>query len=523
MIELPPRCRARYQVETVLGSGGHGMVLAATDLRLGRPVALKLMHAQLAQDPDSIARFAHEAKVTAGLSHPNVARVYDHDFEDGVFWISYERLPGPDLATYFKQHGMLSVAESCSISLQVAEALTEAHARDIIHRDVKPENVVAAGGDVWKMTDFGLAKWSKSQAVATVAGVIFGTPAYLAPERILGHPPAPASDIYALGITLFELVSGKVPFQHENFMDVLKAHLEGEIPRLSGDVPTGLESIIRHALSKEPQDRPSAAEFARALMNYARAVQVPSTSPVRPGLKSLETPTVRVQNPAQKVHFPRSYRWGAVLFIALVLSVGLADLVSSKRRKRPPGTPATTQIAQQIDKLLSSTGALYAEINNEQLSRFKPREPGSPEVTPTEIYFRDHGPSTRRCIRRIVEAINWAGTLEAPAVAARSRAYAQVIFTLQDLRLLFNLNNIARESERVLDAILQRHGAELASWWAECDLPATRELLLIALPITENLPKALPVRIALDTSLKLHHAARRANLETLTRRCAELY
>ena len=200
------------------------MVLA-TQQGVDRPVAIKLLHAEHVADVEQVRRCCDEARVTASLAHPNVVRVLDFDVEAGVPWIAYEYLDGETLHARLAR-GRLPWVEAARAAADVLAALEAAHARGVLHRDIKPQNVLSARSGEWKVADFGIAKWTGRSAVKTRTGMLVGTPEYVAPEVLAGQPAGPPADLYATGALLHELVCGAPPFRDDNLVNVLRAHLE---------------------------------------------------------------------------------------------------------------------------------------------------------------------------------------------------------------------------------------------------------------------------------------------------------
>ncbi|MBI4863623.1 MAG: serine/threonine protein kinase, partial [Candidatus Riflebacteria bacterium] len=208
MLKLPPACARKFRVVRHLGDGTYGSVHLVTQIDLERPAVVKILRPEVAADPEQLGRFDQEARLTAMLTHPHIVVVLDHGVEDGIPWIAYEYVPGRALREVLR-NGPLPWPEALRIVSQIAQALEEVHARGVIHRDLKPENVLEARPGVYKVADFGIAKWADG-TVRTQAGVVLGTPAYMAPE-VVGDGPTFRSDLYSLGILLFELLTGSVP------------------------------------------------------------------------------------------------------------------------------------------------------------------------------------------------------------------------------------------------------------------------------------------------------------------------
>ena len=258
----------RYAIGELLGRGGMGEVFDAVDLRLDRPVALKRLRADLANDPAMRRRVEVEARLAARLVHPNVVTVFDSGVEDGHPFIVMERLDGRTLADTLAE-GPLAAADVRTAGLQILEALAAAHDIGLIHRDVKPGNVLAAGGGGWKVADFGIATSTGAEHTITRTGELLGSPSYLAPERIEGRPATPVSDLYALGVLLYEAASGVRPFGDDAPLALAMRIREGtHVPlrEAARDIDPELASAIERAMSLDPAARfGSAREMASAL------------------------------------------------------------------------------------------------------------------------------------------------------------------------------------------------------------------------------------------------------------------
>jgi len=282
---------ARFRVTAAIGAGGMGEVYRATDTKLGREVAIKVLPAEVARDKERLARFEREAKLLASLNHPGIAHVYGFEsatLEDGssAHFLAMELVPGEDLAERLK-HGAVPVDEAIEIAKQIAEALDEAHEKGIVHRDLKPANVKLTPDGQVKVLDFGLAKayagdaasgssadLSQSPTLAhtgTQAGVILGTAAYMSPEQARGKPVDKRADIWAFGVVLFEMLSGTRLFAGETVSDTLAAVLREEVPwaRLPADTPPAAVRTLRRCLNRDPKRRLHSAADARLEMEEA--------------------------------------------------------------------------------------------------------------------------------------------------------------------------------------------------------------------------------------------------------------
>ncbi|HEY7724588.1 MAG TPA: serine/threonine-protein kinase, partial [Anaeromyxobacteraceae bacterium] len=227
----------RYRLVEVIGEGGMGAVFRAEHVRIGKALAVKLLRGAFARDPDAVKRFDAEARIVSRLSHPHTIAVFDYgELGSGEgFYLAMEYVPGRDLATLLREEGRLPEPRAVAIAEQILGSLAEAHEAGVIHRDVKPANVMLARtreGDYAKVLDFGIAKLRDAAGDETTQGVILGTPNYLAPEQARGEPLDPRTDLYSVGALLYELVAGRPPFAGRPPMAVLQAHLSEDPPPL---------------------------------------------------------------------------------------------------------------------------------------------------------------------------------------------------------------------------------------------------------------------------------------------------
>ncbi len=325
----------RYDVERPLGSGGMGEVYLARDMTLGRDVALKLLRSQFANDRDSAERFKREATSAARLSHPNIVQVYDRgDAEDGTSYIAMEYVPGGTLKDRINQDGPLDSRLAASFGYQVAEALGAAHAKGVIHRDIKPQNVLITASGEAKVADFGIARaLSAATDSQTKTGTVMGTAGYMSPEQALGEPATPKSDLYSLGIVLYEAITGRLPFTAENPIAVSMKHVN-EPPRppqqLNPDVPDSMNAIVLKLLSKAPDDRYADADGLAEDLYRVRQGIPPASGALPAEAKTVETPTRRPAPTTPQAATARSRRRrtrGPLLLGLLLLLLGLLGLV----------------------------------------------------------------------------------------------------------------------------------------------------------------------------------------------------
>ena len=262
------RLAQRYTLRERIAVGGMGEVHLATDDRLGRVVAVKVLAPGFSDSPDFVERFRREATTAAALSHPNIAQVYDYGVDGSSHFIVMEHVDGSDLARLLRQAGRITPSDAVRIAEQVCSALAVAHRAGVVHRDIKPGNVIVRPDGTVKVTDFGIAQ-ALGQASLTDTGTVMGTAAYVAPEQARGQATSPASDIYSLGILLFQMLTGAVPFDGDTPVAIAMRHLDEPVPLPSSrvaDLPANLDEVVIRATAKAPADRyPDADAMAMAL------------------------------------------------------------------------------------------------------------------------------------------------------------------------------------------------------------------------------------------------------------------
>lgn len=262
MLEIGTMLSGRYEVLKRVGSGGMADVYMAKDHKLNRNVAVKVLKSEYVEDEKFLKKFETEAQAVARLSHPNIVNVYDVGIEDGINYIVMELAEGMTLKEYIRRKGYLSPKETVEISLQIASAISHAHKNHIIHRDIKPQNILVSEIGNVKVTDFGIAKATSSNTVTSTATAM-GSVHYISPEQAKGRFCDEKSDIYSLGITMYEMVTGHVPFDHENGVTIALMHLQNEITppsQVRDGIPDSLEKIILKCTMKKPEDRYQTAD-----------------------------------------------------------------------------------------------------------------------------------------------------------------------------------------------------------------------------------------------------------------------
>jgi serine/threonine-protein kinase len=270
----------RYQIEGRIGSGGMAEVYRARDLTLERTVAIKLLREDFSDDPAFRERFRQEAKAAANLSHPNIVTIHDFGFDEKQIFIVMEYVPGTDLKTILDSRGSLSVEETLPLIIQACAGIGYAHRAGLIHCDVKPHNMIVTPDQRLKVTDFGIARALASIHPQEVNRVVWGSPQYFSPEQAAGLPPTPASDVYGLGVVLYEMLIGRLPFIANTAAELSHMHrmvMPTPPSQISSLIPPELEEACLKVLSKEPSSRyRTADQFGRVLIALNRSIKASS-------------------------------------------------------------------------------------------------------------------------------------------------------------------------------------------------------------------------------------------------------
>jgi serine/threonine-protein kinase len=311
----------RYELEELAGTGGMSSVYRARDMLLERHVALKLLHEYHGADAESIERFRREARAVAQLSHPNIVTVIDRGEDGGRQYIVFEYVDGENLKELVAREGPLPVRRALELAIQVGEGLACAHEHGVVHRDVKPQNVLLNGDGQAKVTDFGIARSLDVDRGMTQTGTVIGTSNYIAPEQASGRGVDERTDIYSLGVVLFELLTGDVPFPGENFVAVAMRHVHEEPPsvlEVRPDVPLRVAHLVERALAKDPDERfPSMTEMVREL----RACLTEQSDP--DAARTMIVPSGAVKESRARPTRPRRRAWPLV-----ALLLGLAAVAA---------------------------------------------------------------------------------------------------------------------------------------------------------------------------------------------------
>ncbi|WP_243228399.1 serine/threonine-protein kinase [Microbacterium sp. CIAB417] len=360
----------RYELQSRIAIGGMGEVWEATDHVIGRTVAIKILKDEYMGDPGFLERFRAEARHAALVNHEGIASVFDYGEENGSAYLVMELVPGEALSTVLERDGALSADKTLDIVAQTAAALQAAHAAGLVHRDIKPGNLLITPDGRVKITDFGIARIA-DQVPLTATGQVMGTVQYLSPEQASGHPASPATDIYSLGIVAYESLAGKRPFTGESQVAIAMAQINEQPPPLPPTVPIPVQNLVMAMIAKKPADRPSsAATVARAAQALRRgdlnsaAIAVPAIATggiaddatrmmdtagddatrILPTTAALETEEAAEEEAEKKKRSP--WTWPLIaLIVILLLAIGgtIWALLSGQPEEEPTSPPPTTQ------------------------------------------------------------------------------------------------------------------------------------------------------------------------------------
>jgi serine/threonine-protein kinase len=321
---------SRYELEELVGTGGMSSVFRAHDRMLERNVALKVLHEHFSDDDEYVGRFRREARAVAQLSHPHIVTVIDRGEDEGREYIVFEYVDGENLKELVRRTGPMPVRRALELAIAIAEGLAFAHAQGLVHRDVKPQNVLLSDEGEVKVTDFGIARSLEMDSGVTQTGTVLGTSTYISPEQAGGKGVTPATDVYSLGVVLWELLAGDVPFPGDNFITVALRHINEPPPDLLAvrpDVSPRLAAAVDRALAKRPEDRfPSMEAFEQELRRCLGELDVEQTAVVPPQAIPPPPPPLQASAPPSLVrHAPvRRSRSGRGRRIALLIAVLLA-------------------------------------------------------------------------------------------------------------------------------------------------------------------------------------------------------
>jgi eukaryotic-like serine/threonine-protein kinase len=410
----------RYRLDAQIGSGGMSTVYRAFDSVLERRVAVKLMHREIAADTDQLERFRREARAVAQLSHPHIVGVIDAGEEDGRPYIVFEYVEGETLKDRIRRMGRLPVDEAIAYAIEISRALGAAHARHIVHRDVKPQNVLIDEEGSAKVTDFGIAR-SLDEEGLTAEGRVLGTTDYVSPEQALGHDVNGQCDIYSLGVVLFEMLTGDVPFHGENQVAVAMKHVREDLPdvqMLRPEISAGLAAILDRMTDKHLEHRYPDAHTLEADLEDALAAEAArsgrSTGEATAVIATLPERTRRRLPLRMRRRFPLLAVIGALVLAAAAVGVLFVQGLDHTERgtgqgkvKAPPGTKVVSvkrTSAQDFDPLSSDK-----EEHHDQAHLAVDKDPGTAWTTES---YRNDSLAGKKGVGLYVDA--------APGVAATS-------------------------------------------------------------------------------------------------------
>src|SRR3954464_4092451 len=314
----------RYWIERRIGSGGMADVYVAADSQLGREVAIKMLHRRFSRDQEFVERFRREASAAAGLQHPNVVSVFDRGEYDGTYYIAMEYLPGKTLKEVLREEAPLDQLRAIDYAIQILQAAAFAHRRGIIHRDFKPHNVMVGPDGRLKVTDFGITRAGASEMTET--GSIMGTAQYLSPEQAQGQRVGAQSDLYSIGVMLYEMLTGRVPFSGDSAVSIALKHVS-EVPArlrdLRPDVHPRLEQAVGRALLKDPAQRYASADEFIAALEQARAAIASGENGAPGGTSSWMPPVL----PDEEERDQRGARWPWIVLVLLLLGLVVAAAI----------------------------------------------------------------------------------------------------------------------------------------------------------------------------------------------------
>jgi serine/threonine-protein kinase len=368
----------RYRLKEKIGSGGMSDVYLADDQLLSREVAVKVLHPELARDPSYIQRFRYEAQAAANLNHPNIVNIYDWGNEGDIYYIVMEYVEGRSLSDLLRREGKLLPERAAEIAAEIAAALQFAHRRNLVHRDIKPHNIIITPTGQVKVMDFGIARTSTGTGM-TQTGVVMGTAQYISPEQAQGLSVDGRSDIYSLGILLYEMLTGRVPFDDENPITVAYRQVKDDpMPPslIDREIPPTIEAIVMKALAKNPDNRYQTAQEMKAdLLRFIEGIPV-SATPVLPTqqLTTGEPTAILPPYSAEEKKTP-GWVWALIIGIGVLVVVGIILALVLAGPKPMVDVPNVIGMnVEEARQALESVG-LKMEIKEEQYITSEGQQP----------------------------------------------------------------------------------------------------------------------------------------------------
>lgn len=375
----------RYQLLEIIGQGGMATVYKARDLTLNRLVAIKVMNPELTREKEFIQRFIWEAKATGSLSHKNIVSIYDAGSENQTYYMVMEYVDGITLKELIQQKGIIPVDEAIAIASQICDALDHAHQNDIIHRDIKPQNIMCSADGYYRITDFGISRLTRSSSKLTKTGLVMGSVHYFSPEQAQGKPVDHTTDLYSLGVVLYEMLTGQLPYDASEQIAVALMHIQQKIPNpqdQNPDIPDALCKLIEKAMAKNPKNRfQSALEMKEALqsLHTKSLVNQPETKQ-ETSITSQQTST---KKPVPKKRNPKIV-WGTVsavvaVFITLFL-YSIAEANFFKEQTVEPSASKHLDIeTSQAPPIAEEEKPIVEDEKNDKPKQEKPKTDKQPE------------------------------------------------------------------------------------------------------------------------------------------------